>query len=351
MTLNPKASIAQRLKGLSQFVGELRADKAPIVLGPYRGELGLETSYWLPFLGWLSKQVKGFDQRAIVLTRGGLAPLYSHVAAHGLDIYAIREPKDVRRANLADHLKTGVMKQLAMTDWDEEAIEAAAKALGVSRPYHIVHPSLLSWLLEAYWKGDTGFSQISQFLDWSKLNVEALRKTVTLNNLPTPFVAVKFYGRHTFPHPNPDTAEFVKETVATLATHLPVVSLCVGSDYDDHSDIVVTGPNVLQLGEVPPEKNLAVQIAALSYAEAFVGTYGGVAETALMLGIASASFFTHWSGVNHAHFTRSSILAKTQGVPFSVGSLIDVALWRDLVKPGQAPMVPAVPMMPQEAVA
>jgi hypothetical protein len=139
---------------------------------------------------------------------------------------------------------------------------------------------------------------------------------------------MKFYGRHTFPYPHPEIAEFVKRTVATIAAQVPVVMLETADAYDDHADVYTVGPNIVRIGaSTPATENLWVQAAVLAKATAFVGTYGGMAQLALRLGRPSVSFYLTWEGIGHAHFALNSWISKTSGVPFLVGNLNDAHLW------------------------
>src|SRR5262245_52090486 len=138
--MNPKATPAKRQQAVHAHVAELNSNKAPILIGPWRSELGFEAMYWLPFLRFLSSKVHKFAERAAVVTRGGLAPLYKDVAAQGYDLYALRDVKDVRRENLYDHkVRSGgkTIKQIQQTEWDEAVLEEAAKALDIKGLYHV----------------------------------------------------------------------------------------------------------------------------------------------------------------------------------------------------------------------
>lgn len=344
MTFSPKATHAQRQKAVAGLVAELNADKRPILLGPYRSELGFEASYWLPFLTWLAKRVKGFDQRASVVTRGGLAPLYQAIAHQGFDLYALRSVTEVRRENLRQQAETGLLKQMAVTPFDEGVLDDAADALKVPRPFHVVHPAWMYWALEPFWAEDAGLKYLMSLADYSA----PIAKPALHDEAPLPpkFVAVKFYARHTFPYPHPEVGEWVQQTVATIAAQAPVVLLSSSPDYDDHMDVPLTGPNIISLNPGPPEVNLYQQAQVLGKATAFVGTYGGVAQLALRMGIPSLSVYAQWSGTAHAHFALSSYLSKHTNVPFCCGSLQDSQLWRQVLSvPMQSPTQIAAQMV------
>ena len=330
VTFDPKAPPATRQAAVAQLVADLSADTQPILCGPWRSEVGFEVSYWTPFLAHLAATVPQFDQRAVIVTRGGLAPLYATSASRGYDLYALRDVTEVRRENLYDlkFLNAGkTIKQLGMTPWDEQVLADAADALGIGSVYHIVHPAWCYWALAPYWEEAAGIQYVASLTDYAPLP-----KIPFTCDLPPSYVAMKWYGRATFPYPHPDVARFVQDTVAKVAQQVPVVLLHAGSDHDDHVDIPIVGENVHVLpADVPPEENLKLQAAVLGGAKAFIGTYGGVAQMALRLGIPSVSFYAQWGGTAHAHLALSSWISKAFTVPFLVSSIGEVGLWRQVV--------------------
>jgi hypothetical protein len=322
---NPKAKPEARQKAVAQLIAELNGNQAPILCGPWRSEPGFEVSYWTPFLRYLSGKVKRFADRAAVVTRGGLAPLYRDVSASGFDLYALRDFKDVRRENLYDariRQKGKTIKQLEPTEWDEAVLEDAAHALGIKGLYHTVHPAWMYWALAPYWEETCGLKYLASMTDYAPLP-----KIPVQGGLPPKYVAVKFYGRHTFPYPHPEIAEYVKQTVLNLASQIPVVALGAGNSYDDHVDIPIAGPNIYTLPpDIPAEENLKVQAAVISHASAFAGTYGGMAQLALRLGVPSYSAYAQWGGTAHGHYALSSWLSKAFNVPFVVQSIHEASM-------------------------
>jgi len=327
---NPKASPSKRQHAVQGLIAELNSNGAPILLGPWRSELGFEVSYWTPFLRFLAGKVKKFADRAAVVTRGGLGPLYRDVAASGFDLYALRSVPDVRRENLYDakvRQAGKTIKQLQITEWDEAVLQDAAHELGIKGLYHTVHPAWMYWALAPYWEEACGLKYLSSLTDYAPLP-----KLAVAGGLPPSYVAVKFYGRATFPYPHPEIASFVQHTVATIAAQSPVVMLTGGPGHDDHTDIPVAGENILTLpNDMPPEQNLAAQAAVISHAKAFVGTYGGIAQLALRMGVPSYSFYAEFGGTAHAHLSLSSWISKATNVPFVVNGLRDIGFVRQVL--------------------
>lgn len=333
MVFNPKATPEQRQKAVHQLIAALNADTKPIICGPWRSEVGFESLYWLPFLRHLADKVKDFDKRAAVVTRGGLAPLYNKVAHQGYDLFALRSVTEVRRENLHDaKVRQGgkTIKQLIVTPWDEQVLADAASQLKVGTLYHTVHPAWMYWALEPFWAESRGLTYLTDLTHYVPLTKPTLPD---MPALPPKFVAVKFYARATFPYPNPDVSAWIEQTSSILSAQCPVVVLNSDPEYDDHLTIPIKGPNVFVLPQLPPEQNLLIQAAVLSKATAFVGTYGGVAQLALRLGIPSCSVWLEWGGTAHAHLSLSSWLGKSMNVPFLAGSIADMAFYKQVVNP------------------
>ena len=124
-----------------------------------------------------------------------------------------------------------------------------------------------------------------------------------------------------------------------LFRSIPVVILTNSSYLDDHVDFPAPeGPNITTITVEPWRDNLAVQSAILKRASAFVGTWGGLAQLAVRLGIASAGFFDRWHSVSYAHRVTTEWLAMQQGSPLFVGRPHDAEFVRSIL-----PAVIAVP--------
>jgi hypothetical protein len=338
MTLfDPAAPVKDRISALTAHLKSLAKDDRPILVGPWRSELGFEATYWTPFLQWIAKQVPTFKARAFVVTRGGLAPLYSGFTSGGADLYGLRPIRDVRRENLYDQRQSGLQKQVTPTPWDTQVLADAASALNLGHAYHVVHPAWMYWCFGPFWHGAVGMQHVQGMTDFEKLPV------ITLDGatLPASYIAVRFYGRATFPYPHPDVVEFVQQVVGGLASQSEIVLLNSPEAYDDHQDILVTGDHIHRLpDDLAPAQHLAVHAAVLKQATAFVGTYGGVAQLALRLGVPSVSFYHQWGGTSHQHLALNDYVAKVQGTPFLVSGTSDAQLWRQTVAGLVAPVAP-----------
>ena len=338
MTFDPAATAEQRLQATREFAQSLASDKAPILLGPFRSELGFEASYWQPMLQWLAANVKDFQSRAVMLTRGGLAPLYASVAQNGIDLYQLRSVAEVRRENLYDQKHSGIQKQVKQTAWDTRVLEDAARVLHLGPVYHVVHPALMYWALEPYWNESQGQRYLNKLTHYQP--IAKPQKYPGSEKLPAEYVAMKFYGRATLPYPDSEVEAFIARTAASIAAQIPVVLLTSSSEYDDHSDIPIEGPNIFVLGkDCPAEQNLLLQASVMAHAKAFVGTYGGMAQLALRLGVPSVSVWKEFGGTAHAHLSLQSWISKATKVPFAAGSLTESSLWQGILAvPGPVPV-------------
>lgn len=319
-------------------------DRKPIICGPWRSEVGFEALYWRPFLTEFAKRVPDFWQRAVVITRGGAANLYGRMDTvqsgesgtattwwqpASVDLYTLRSVTDIRRQNLFDWSKTKLQKQTTVTAYDKQLLRDAADKAGITGRYHVLHPSWMYWALAPFWDEERGLKYLTSLADFALLPKPV--PPITIDGLPQTYVAVKFYGRATWPHPHQETMAFVAEVVGNIAKQAPVLLLNTGHEGDEHIEMNVTGPNVFVLPTIPPEHNLGTQMALLGRAQAFVGTYGGVAQAALRMGVPSCSFWSQFGGTAHAHLSLSSWLSKATNVPFVTGSLNDAGLWRQLL--------------------
>jgi hypothetical protein len=310
-----------RKLALKAKLQRLALDDKPIILGPWRSELGFEALYWLPFLHYCADQIPHFWDRAVVLSRGGAACWYP--AKRSIDLFSLRTLQDFREANNRDQLEIGIQKQMKVMPWDREVVKEAAARLGMGA-HHVLHPSWMYWTTAPFMTDKVGVQWIAPLLKFNPIPVPAVPPDV---QLPQKFAAVKFYHRPTLPD-NPMTREFIKNMVNRLAAQLPVVLLHQPNLHaDDHHDIPVKHPNVMHLPDFPVEQNLEYQTAVLARSHVFVGTYGGVGQLALRLGRPSLTFYTAFMGMGRAHLTLSQTVAtQVSGTTYQALSISDVGL-------------------------
>jgi hypothetical protein len=104
--------------------------------------------------------------------------------------------------------------------------------------------------------------------------------------LPDEYVAVKLYTGPALPDTDANRAALF-ELVRRLAARMPVVMLDTGWSVDEHHDYAFEGfRNVFTLAPaLDPKTNLGVQTRVIAGARRFVGTCGGLAWLAPLLGV------------------------------------------------------------------
>ena len=293
-------------------------------MGPWRGEVGFEVLYWIPFLNRLCEQFGIPAERLIPITRGGMGELYR--TPRYLELYAMRSPQDMRIENRIQHQRTGMLKQMTVTPWDRAVLSDAAATLKLDG-YDVLHPAWMYQCLSPFWDGHLGSEWIGPQVNFTPLPAPPLPEGMTL---PEKFICVKFYARATFPA-NPMTANIARETIKQIAATTPVILLTTDLHADDHLDFTLKEPiaNVTRLADltpITPDRNLAIQAAVLSRSMGFVGTYGGVAQLALRLGKPSISLYTDWGGTMWAHKHLSEMLASKLNLSFQVHRVSDLPM-------------------------
>jgi hypothetical protein len=296
----------------------LQQSKLPVLCGPWKGELGFEALYWVPFLRRLGIS----SDRLIPITRGG-AHLWYPADRH-VELFDLRTPKAVRVDNLLTHQRTAMLKQQAWTDFDRHVIKDAAAKLGLKQ-YLTLHPHWMYAQLTPFWEGRMSLGDLERQVKIESLPmVEANGAT-----LPEHFVAVRFYARTTFPHADA-TQTVAVETIKKLAAHQTVVLLHSSLCLDDHFDFEIPKiPNVVTMSDlfkVTPQNNLMVQSALLCKAQGFVGTYGGLAQLAMLYKKPTISFYTDWQGTAVAHRQLMEAIALQMGVCCQVVRLTEIPL-------------------------
>lgn len=301
----------------------LKRSDRPILIGPWRGEVGFEALYWLPWLMKLRKDLKLKEERLFPIGRGGSAAWYH--TPQGFELYAMRDPKDVRIENREQHLRTGKLKQETVTAFDRQVVKDCAETLKLSK-YLTLHPAWMYATLSDFWEGETGLTSLQRQAEFVPIAKPDLPDGATL---PEKFVAVRFYIRYTYP-PHDHLITFAKETIKQLARQTPVVLLHSETHADEHVDIHAKGiENVTTLSDhvaLTPETNLVTLSAVLARSLGFVGTYGGLAQLALRLQKPSVSFYHEWGGTALAHKHLADALATTTNVPFVVHRLGELPL-------------------------
>jgi hypothetical protein len=280
--------------------------------------VGFAALYWIPFLRRLGIS----RDRLIPICPGGSHLWYP--ADRHVELFDLRTPKDIRVDNLLTQQKTGELKQKAWTALDRQIVKDAAEKLGL-KDYLTLHPHWMYGQVTRFWEGRMSVGALERHLKIEPFPAVESSGAV----LPEQFVAVRFYARSTFPQTEACQTVAV-ETIKKLAQVQTVVLLHSPLYTDDHIDFEVPKiPNVLRMTDlfkVTPQNNLAVQSALISKAQGFVGTYGGLAQLAMLYRKPTISFYQDWQGTAVAHRQLMEAIALQMGVCCQVVRVTEIPL-------------------------
>ncbi len=296
----------------AQFKKIARGDNL-VVVGPWTSELGFELLYWIPYLRWL-QQEHGLDPgRVVSLTRGGAGPaFYGDIAHRHVDIFDLMDHQEFRDKFMSRLASRGTQKQKVWSTLDGELVELAGKKLGTQN-LDIIHPSTMYRYFAAFWKDRLPVRALRDRTLFTPFEPPELSDSLAAR-LPSEFDVVRFYFRPSFPD-TPDNRAFISSLVGRLVKKRPVVVLATGMRFDDHAEHRYAGEGDIVYidDEMTPENNLLVQAAVISRANAFYGTYGGLAYLPAYYGVPSYSFYSeldHFSGI---HFQVAGIQSTALG--------------------------------------
>ena len=264
---------------LEQEIERALASDAPIVAGPFLGEVGFELLYWIPLLRWAVERYPALGPRLHVVSRGGTATWYAGLSDSYVDALQLYSAEEFVRRREA-------FKQRRDSEFDAELLQKVEKELDLGDAA-ILHPRILWRTYYRTIKNDsrTYSRSVERDEDGSVRGFAARYRRfdrpprgVLDGVLPDePYAAVRFYFRPSFPD-TPENREWAQGAIAALAQQRPVVLLNNRLELDDHTDLDVDAdqPVVTIHEHMTPANNLAVQSIAVSHAEAFYGTYGGL---------------------------------------------------------------------------
>jgi hypothetical protein len=289
----------------------LAAGDKPLVIGPWVGEVGFELLYWIPFLNWAIKTYGLDRRRLVVVSRGGAQPWYRHLTQEYVDVFSVFTLDEYRRANEARWDKAGHQKQYSFEQMDIDIVERAKARLGLG-DVDVLHPGLMYRLLRFYWFDKAGVGLLKRHTEYRRF--APAPRSGLLKDLPSEYVAVRFYFRPSFPD-TPENRRFAAEIVAAISREVPVVLLNTGHKPDEHEDLAVGGNAVYRVDDLMTlDRNLELQTEIVSHARAFVGTYGGLAYLGPFYGVPSISFYSTESELVATHLDVAWRLGRTLGV-------------------------------------
>jgi hypothetical protein len=262
------------------------AGSRPIIVGPWTSEVGYEALYWLPFLAWAADHYGARPERLIALSRGGTDAWYSGVANRYVEIFDLVDPAEFARQGAARR-ERGDQKQMTLSEFDHELIRRATAHLGV-RDAAVWHPGLMYQLFRAFWYGDRSLDFLVRHTDFRRLR----RPAASGLSLPDDYVAVKFYTGPALPDSEANR-ELLLNLVRKVAARTPVVMLDTAWSVDEHRDYDFDGiPGVTTIRpSLDPRTNLGLQTQVIAGARRFIGTCGGLAWLAPLLGVDTTAVY------------------------------------------------------------
>jgi len=307
----------------------IKHSKRPIVIGPWRTEVGFEVLYHLPFMSWLLKHIE--SKRIYVITRGGAGVWYPVNSANTLDLYTIRPVAEVRRQTSLDLVRHKAMKHYRISEWDRSVITQACGLWGIEHPI-VVHPSLTYKQFHDWFDGKASLHSTLR-----RMAIAPMVKPKPPTGLPEKYYVSHFYARATF-SPKPELMRFVYSVLSGLSLRAPVVQLQTPGGLDDHVDLPIQHENVCTaapLGEpLRPDISLSHNSALIAGSAGFVGTYGGMQQLALRYGVPSMGFYETLQGTSPQHLVLSQAVSNLTGVPFQTIKTGEVGLfshvWKEL---------------------
>ena len=274
---------------VGRVIAAVARGRAPIVAGPWLGEVGYEALYWIPFLRWFENDFRIDPQRVIALSRGGVDQWYSGLAGRYVDLFDFFTLKEFgdRNATRRSETEGGGQKQSGLGVFDREILSRVQRHLGYA-DIQVFHPALLFRLFKQFWLGNRPVDHLWQH---TRFQCHPPPPPAALE-LPAAYVAAKFYTGTALP--DSDTMHRLLRTlVSRVAEQQPVVVLDAGIAVDEHKDYLFDGlPNVRTLrGALPTRVNLGVQTQVIAGARQFIGTCGSFAWLAPMLGVPTIAVF------------------------------------------------------------
>jgi hypothetical protein len=274
---------------------------APIVAGPWLGEVGFELLYWIPFLAWFAERFEVPRDRLVVVSRGGTREWYAHVASRYYDVFDQIGVSDFRSRNDQRSAELGEQKQIAITDFDRDLLKPVLAAVGAGDA-QVLHPSTMFHLFRTYWWGHANREWVRRHARFRPLL--APPRDELLGRLPRDYVAVKFYYNDAFPATESNRA-FARDVMRSLKARGPIVSLSTGLALDDHQGweeeegLAAHGIKA----DLNPATNLALQTAIVANARSWVGTYGGFAYLAPFHRVPATAYYSVEGGFSTRHLT------------------------------------------------
>lgn len=304
---------------------ELSGDR-PLIVGPWTGEVGFETLYWIPFVRWALATFRVPAARVNIVSRGDASSWYSGIGrTRYIEAFELMPP-----AELAALGQGNKPKQYAFDDdGGDELLRRVKAAYGLDDVARLL-PHWMYRLYVPYWKSNAPLEFVEQHATWARVEPPAPAPPL-LAALPSRYLAVRFYFSRSLPDSDVNR-RFAQAMIDRLASRLPVVLLNHPFAVDDHQDYQPASGAVTSVADLmSPSTNLAVQTAVIGRAAAFAGTYGGLSLVPPLCGVPSFAFCSvPFMKPAHERAIRRMI-ERTDGAPLRVADVGDGVAQADAV--------------------
>jgi hypothetical protein len=290
----------EEVEDTKQALIRISRSSRSVVVGPWLTETGFELLYWIPFLHWAKTFGNLRDDRLMIVSRGNTASWYQHLSPNYVDVFDFYTQDEFRERNdRRIEQQGGQLKHVEVTDFDREIVEHVQRSHGL-REVEMIHPSMMYNLFRIFWRLQASVGLVQGYTLHRKLEAPPLGDLA--GRLPRDYIAVRFYTNRGFP----DTArnrEFVTSYLSQLAESSELVVLNTGLRLDDHADFSSSLRGRVHTVEhlMNVRNNLDIQTRIIGGAKAFIGTYGGFAYLAPLMGVPTLSFYSDPTGFRIDH--------------------------------------------------
>jgi len=300
------------------------AGRGLVIAGPWLGDVGDEVLYWVPFLHRVADRYGVPPERLVAVSRGGAEALYDGLAARYVDLLDLAVPAAPGAREVEEVEEREVLERVR-----SRLGAPGARACGAGIMYG---------LFEGFWRGACALEQLLQHTDFRR--VCAVRPP-TPAGLPQEYAVVSLWTGPELPDA-PDNCRVLGALAARLAARMPVVALGAPRPTRERRDVPIDeamNPKPWW-PRLEPRARLTEQISIIAGATLFLGTCGGLAWLAPLLGVATVAIHgeprrlgPHLYAARHAYrrrgaarFTALPVGAlRAIGVGDGAGALIDDA--------------------------
>lgn len=316
---------ARRRMEVRSTIGDLKTASrrgAPVVVGPFVGEVGFELLYWLPFVRHLMHRHGVAPEQVTVVSRGGAGTWYRDLATGAIDAIDLIGEEAYTAGLRQRRSQAGDAKQVHVAPFDVELLARAAERMA-ERPCAVLHPSAMVTCLRHIWSGRRPVAALARSLEPMPLE----RPAGSAVPEQRPYVAVKAYTSDVLPD-SPATRASLEDLTRRLGERLDVVVLALDHPLDDHDDWspAVGNGTMRRRPVLRAVDNLAEQTRIVAAAAGLLTTYGGFSYLGALLSVPTIGLVER-AVANPVHLAALAWTRERTGLraPFETVELTSVA--------------------------